>query len=164
MKTLIFQDPAQTLRVEAKVDIMATNAELQTAGFDTRFTNMEIVDNDASKIAGIDLTEVEYSWIAIRQFAEDNGFSLTVIDINENASDDIVTWTAITGTVAGTIGLAAITGTATDFDPELDVDDVVSIDGFVYTIATRAGAADTAATINETFQTTFTGVPLYIKN
>ena len=164
MKTLIFQNPEQTLRVEVKVDIMLANTDLQTAGVDTRFTNMAIVDNDAAKVAGIDLTEVEYSWIALRQFAEDNGFSLTVIDINENVSDDIVTWTAITGTVAGTLGASVLTGTATDFDPELSVDDVVAIDGFVYTISVRGAAADTAAQISETFATTFSGATLYVKN
>ena len=139
MKTLIFQNPEKTIRVEAKVDIFATNAQLLTAGFDTRFTHMEIVDSDAAIAEGLSLTEIENSWIAVKAFAEAVGYTLDVIDLNEEATDSILDWLAAAGTVNGTIGLQALTGLSTDFFTDLAVDDIITIDGFTYTIDSKSG-------------------------
>jgi len=164
MKTLIFQNPEKTIRVEAKVDIFATNVELATAGFDTRFTNMAIVDSDAAIAEGMALTEIESSWQAILAFATLRGYSLDVVDLNENDTTAMITWSELagTGTVAGTIALQALVGTATNWDPELVSGDIVSIDGFTYTMDVITD--DLNATIVETFLTTFTGVPIYVKS
>lgn len=163
MKTILFASQDGSKTVQAKCDIFAKNTELLTPGFDTRFTHMEIVETEGAVVDGVALAEIENSWQSVITFAISKGYSLKVSDINEGVTSDVVNiGAALTGTVAGTKGASALTGTGTNFDPQLAVGDKVLVDGFVYTIATRAGAADTAATIEETFLTTFTGESIYL--
>lgn len=84
MKTLVLANTLHNVRVEIKADIFATNAQLQTAGFDTRFTAMEISDTPAAIAFGINVTETEQRWQDIKAIAVANNCTLTVIDINEN--------------------------------------------------------------------------------
>jgi hypothetical protein len=162
MKTLIFQNPEKTLRVEAKVDIFASNAELANAGFDTRFTNMAIVEDEGAVVEGLALTEIEGSWQAVLAFASAAGYSVDVVDLNENDTTNMITWTAIAGTVAGTLTGTAIVGTASNWDPELTVGDTVSVDGFTYTINTVTD--DLNAAFIEPIQKTFAGATVYIQS
>ena len=160
MKTLLFKSADGSNQAEVKVDIFASNTDLVTAGFETRFTHMEIIRDEAALIAGINMQEIEQSWQGLITLAVNKGYTLTVLDLKESAPQNVVTATALAGTLAGTKGASAITGTTTNFDPELDVDDVIYVDGFTYTVATRAD--DTNATINETFNTTFSGETAYV--
>jgi len=81
MKTLVFRNAANTTRVEVQVDIFATNDELLVSGYDTRFTNMQIIGNtDAAKVLGIDTKEIENSFQAIKAKATALGLGLYVID------------------------------------------------------------------------------------
>lgn len=82
MKTLILTKGAN--KVSLKVDIFAKNSELQEAGFDTRFTNMVVEGGDDAAIqAGLDFSQVENHFRGIVKIAQDNGFGLSVADINE---------------------------------------------------------------------------------
>lgn len=93
MKTLIYQSGAgvtPAIRAEVKVDIFATNSELATDGFDTKFTNMEIVRDDNAIIAGLGFQEMDFNWQTMKKLAQDLNLSLNVIDINEDSSVEIV--------------------------------------------------------------------------
>ena len=162
MKTIIFENAPKTFKVTIKVDIFASNTELATEGFDTRFTNMEIVEDEGAVVEGLALTEIEQSWVAIKQFAEAAGYNLSVVDLNEPTPEVILSWTAIAGTVAGTRGLKAIVGTTSNWDPELTAGDIIALNGFVYTV--DAVADDNNATILEDLQRTYTTATLYIKD
>lgn len=58
MKTFLFENGEH--QVSVKADVFATNAELLTPGFDTRFTAMEISDTDAAIALGLNVNEKEY--------------------------------------------------------------------------------------------------------
>lgn len=87
MKTL-FLRKTPDFNVELKVDIFATNAQLQEPGFDTRFTNMEIVgykDNDVAIQTLGQIQEVEKSFQQIVALATGlAGVGLYVSDLNDN--------------------------------------------------------------------------------
>jgi len=85
MKTLILESADKAIRAEIKVDIFGTNAELATPGFDTKFTNMEIVDGDVAIIAGVNLQETENRFQSIISLAKSLNLNLTVIDLKEAA-------------------------------------------------------------------------------
>ena len=105
MKTLIYRNNANTIKVFVKADIFATNQELQTPGFDTRFTRMEIGEgyNDAAK-ALFNLREVESGWIAAKILAQETpGIGLFIVDLSElslvkQTQVDKVTLTGTSGT------------------------------------------------------------------
>lgn len=89
MKTLILRNAANTVRVEIKVDIFATNAELLTAGFDTRFTNMEIGNGyDDTAKAMMNIREIENNWVSIKNLATNTaGIGLYLIDLSESTGE-----------------------------------------------------------------------------
>jgi len=96
MKTLVYKSAngvTPEVRAEVKVDIFATNDELATEGFDTKFTNMEIVRDDNAIIAGLGFQEMDFDWQTMKKVAQDLNLSLTVIDINEDDATEIVTAT-----------------------------------------------------------------------
>jgi hypothetical protein len=80
MITIVIQKTG--VRVEIKADIFASLEQLDTVGFDTRFTAMTIESDDASIIAGAAISETEYSWVAIKTLADDISATLTVYDLN----------------------------------------------------------------------------------
>lgn len=84
MKTIVLKNAGGSIRAEAKVDIFASLAELNTIGFDTRFTGMTIVEDDASIIGGANIDEKEYSWQDIRNIAAATtpDLELWVFDLN----------------------------------------------------------------------------------
>jgi len=69
---------------------------------------------------------------------------LTANGISTNTGD--VAYTTVTGTIAGSAGSAAITGTSTEFLTEVAVGDELLIGGIVYSVI--AVASDTALTID----------------
>lgn len=84
MKTLIFRNAGNTTRVEVQADIFATNTELNTSGFNTRFTAMEIEDTDAAIALGINVNEKEYDWQDMIALANSlSGIGLYVTDLQE---------------------------------------------------------------------------------
>jgi hypothetical protein len=70
MKTLIYRNAANTIRVEVKCDIFATDVELQLPGFDSRFTRMEISKgyDDVAK-AKMNMREIETDWVSMQTLA-----------------------------------------------------------------------------------------------
>lgn len=114
MKTLVFRNAANTTRVEVQVDIFATNDELLVDGFDTRFTNMQILGNDdAAKVLGIDSKEIENSFQAIKAKAESLGLGLYAVDATypNQASSNHSTRVTLTGTS----GTANVNVNGTDY-------------------------------------------------
>jgi hypothetical protein len=89
MKTIIIRSADNTTRVEVKADIFATTAQLQTPGFDTRFTGMEIVDTEAAIVAGINVTEIEQNWQGMIYLATSLSLGLYVIDLNDAQTGEI---------------------------------------------------------------------------
>jgi len=92
MKTLIFKKADNSLRVEVKVDIFATNDEMLVPGFDTKFTAMEIKDTDEAIKLGINVNEIEYSLVGLKAVAQSlAGIGLYLIDAQEsNAEVELV--------------------------------------------------------------------------
>ena len=84
MKTVVIKSPDDSVRVEAKVDIFATNEELQKPGFDTRFTAMQIKDDFDSIQSGIDINEIEHNWQSLITLAKTNGMALYLSDLNDS--------------------------------------------------------------------------------
>lgn len=161
MKTLVFQSPDNNKRVEVKVDIFAKNTQLLTPGFDTRFTNMEIVRSEGAVEVGMDLTEIEKDWQQMIAFAKTRGFSLSVMDINENDQSKVVEVTKVAdGTVSGTLAANIVTGVSTTFEEDVEVGDKLVIDGFVYEVAVVT--SDTSITLKESIAKTFATKPFYI--
>lgn len=81
MKTLIFRNAANTTRVEVMVDIHSSVAEMQATGFDVKFTAMHITDNDAAIKLGINVNEIDYSYVGMVNMANSiAGVGLFVID------------------------------------------------------------------------------------
>jgi hypothetical protein len=89
MKTIILKSADNSIKSEVKVDIFATTAELQVPGFDTRFTGMEIVDDEAAIVAGINVRNIEYNWQSLVALAQENDLSLFVIDLNGSESGPV---------------------------------------------------------------------------
>jgi len=69
MRNIILRNAANTVRVEIKCDIFATDADLMTAGFDTRFTNMTLDGYDDAAKKLMNIKEIESGWQAIRALA-----------------------------------------------------------------------------------------------
>ena len=89
MKTLALRNAGATINVQIKVDIFATNAQLQEAGFDTRFTNMTLDNYDtlASQTLG-NIQEIENNWQSIVALANATaGVGLYLSDINEPGAE-----------------------------------------------------------------------------
>lgn len=91
MKTVIFRNADSSTIVTAKVDIHDENAALLTPEFvDTRFTAMEIDDNDAAIILGIDVTEIEHSISSLKVLASSiPGIGLFIVDQNSDSVDPV---------------------------------------------------------------------------
>lgn len=87
MKTIILKSQNEQIKAEVKVDIFATNDEMDQPGFDTRFTGMEVVAGSDSIIKGVDVTLIEYSWQSIVSLAKQLGLGLYVVDINDTTSN-----------------------------------------------------------------------------
>lgn len=100
MKTIIFRNADSSVLVSAKVDIHASNAEILSPNFvDTRFTAMEIADDDAAKILGIDVKEVEQSVSALKAMTMGlSGIGMFMIDQNDNSGIADVTLEGTDGT------------------------------------------------------------------
>lgn len=67
-----------------KVDIFSTIEELDTPSYNTLFTGMtvEYADRNSSIRGGGEILEDEYDWQQIKEIARNNGFTLTVYDLN----------------------------------------------------------------------------------
>lgn len=88
MKTLILRDATLTTVVEIKADIFATNAEMTDPSFNTNFTAMEIKDEEAAIVLGINVNESKYDFKQIVAIAEGiAGIGLFVIDLQESAGE-----------------------------------------------------------------------------
>lgn len=89
MKTFILQTVEGSptpARVEIKVDAFCKNTDFLEPGFDTRFTNMEIVNDDEAVKAGVNLQLIEDRYQNLLQLAKDVKMGLVVVDINHPAS------------------------------------------------------------------------------
>jgi len=84
MRTLIFRNTIDTLRVEYKVDIRNDN--------DENFTVMEIVglDDDEITIAGLIFQRIQQSFGAFKDFATNNNLILEVIKDLSTATEELV--------------------------------------------------------------------------
>lgn len=65
-----------------------------------------------------------------------------------------------TGTASVTAGSKTVTGSSTDFDPELSVGDEILINGETRTVVSIA--SDTSLTVDEAFVNTATGAAIYL--
>jgi hypothetical protein len=146
MKTLIFRNAANTTRVEVKVDIFPTVAEMQVAGFDTKFTAMEITDTPAAIALGINVNEIDYSYASMVAMAQGiAGVGLFVIDntklVNETkvAQVDSVTLT-------GTSGTANIKVNATNYLATFDTNLSTTANNFVSTHTAALSSAGITVT------------------
>ncbi len=130
MKTLVFRNNDSTTRVEVQVDLFASNTDLVTSGFDTRFTNMYIDgDTNAAIILGIDLKEIENNFqgaVAKAKSISDIGlyaFDASYPNLAQTTQVDNILLTGTSGTanvsIDGTDYLAkfatSLTVTATNF-------------------------------------------------
>lgn len=84
MVTIVLQGTGgeSNVKTTVKADIHATLEELDTIGFNTRFTAMTIENDDIAIMAGAEVTENEYDWVAVRKIATDESLTLTVYDLN----------------------------------------------------------------------------------
>ena len=162
MKTLIFESADKSAKSEVKVDIFAKNSELIVVGFGTRFTQMQIVDTPDIVADVLGLSEIEKDWQACIALAEASGYNLSVVDINENDSSEVVSWGALAGggTVAGTIGTKALVGTATTMQTDLSSGDKINIDGFTYTVDVVTNELN--ITVAEDLLTEIVGATVYL--
>ncbi len=81
---------AGTYDVLIKADAFATNAQLQEAGFDTRFTNMQIegYSTAASQELG-NIQEIENRFQSLVALAQPAGIGLYVQDLNDSDVGEI---------------------------------------------------------------------------
>jgi uncharacterized protein YjdB len=96
MKTIIIGNGTD-ITVEIKTDIIATIEELQTPGFNTRFTNMEFTGYDDIAKAAIDLRKIEEGWQSIIAEVQLKGFYLSILDISSNEGPTTIVSIAVTG-------------------------------------------------------------------
>jgi len=156
MKTLILESADKVIRAEVKVDIFGTNAELAAPGFDTRFTNMEIVDGDAATIAGVNLQEVENSFQSILALAVSTNLNLTVIDIKEPSPLVLLAGPIISagpdqvGIVNGS-GAVALDGTVTSSGTS-------AVDTILWELLSKTGAGTPVFADATVIDTTITGI------
>ena len=71
MKNLFLKKADNSVRVEVKVDIFATEAEILAPGFETRFTNMTIENYDDAAKKLFNIQEIENDFVAIKKLATD---------------------------------------------------------------------------------------------
>lgn len=83
MKTFILESNDKSIRAEIKADIFAKNAEVAVAGFDVRFTNMEVVDDEAAIVAGINEAQVINTYKDVYDLCISLNLNLYIVDINE---------------------------------------------------------------------------------
>lgn len=89
MKTFLLQKEIEdigTVRTEIKVDAFCPITDFLQEGFDTRFTNMEVVSETEFIKAGLDLKQVENRFQSLLTFAKDNECTLDCIDLNSKTS------------------------------------------------------------------------------
>ena len=159
MKTLILRTADNTVRVEIKADIFATNDELQTAGFDTRFTNMELGKgyNDEAK-ALMNLHEIENSWVGIKQLATDTaGIGLYLLDLSEAGAAAVSQES--TCTLTGTSGKAKINVAGSDYMAEFNTDLTTTADDFVTDFAAIILSTHAITVTADAGVLTFVGAP-----
>jgi len=146
MKTLVFRNADNSTRVEVQVDIFATNEDLLISGYETRFTNMQIVGNtDAAKVLGIDTKEIENSFQSIVAKAKSLNLGLYALDAtyaNEatQSHEEEVTLTGTSGTAE------------------------VTINGVEYTATFSSDLTTTAANFDSTHSTALTALGIEVTN
>lgn len=128
MKTIALRNIAGTIDADIMVDIFAKNSELLEAGYDTRFTHMEIgpgyKDNDNAIATIGQLQEVGSSWQAIIARATSVGLGLYLSDMNDTAQS--ATAQVVSVALSGEAGEAVIT-----------------VDGATYTVEAAASLTAT---------------------
>ena len=95
MITYIFRNENDSIRAEIKSDGHASLDDLQTAGFDERFTAMTVEADDTTIAMGIAFREREYSFQEVKKIAQDNELELIATDLNDGEngrSETIVTF------------------------------------------------------------------------
>jgi hypothetical protein len=137
MKTLVLRNYDNSIYSKVKVDIFASNADLQSAGFDTRFTNMQFErSGDAAIVAGLSNLETEENWRSIIAAVEAiEGIGLYLVDQNE----------AIDTTTAAQQDDVTLEGN----DGSLDI----VVDGVLYQEAFDTDLATTSAAFDVTHDT-----------
>lgn len=111
MKTLTLRNAAGTIAVIVKVDIFATNAQLQDPTFETRFTNMSLENYTDLAKSKINLQEIESGWrslVALVESTADLGMFLVDNAISQSAPLPIATQET-EATLSGTNGGFGIT-------------------------------------------------------
>lgn len=141
MKTLFLRNFDSTVRVGIKADIFATNAELQTPGFETRFTNMTLENYDNAAKIIFNIQEVEDSWQGIIALAQATaGIGLFLTDKNESIDATKVAQIDSVA-LAGTSGTANVTVDGVDYLATFTTNISTSADNFV---TSHAAALSTA--------------------
>lgn len=136
MKTLIFRNDDSSTRVDIQVDIFASNEEVITPGFETRFTNMYIAGNtDTAKALGIDSKEIENSFSAIVAKAKSiDGIGLFMIDASYPNLDPVAQVDALG--LSGTGGIAQVEINGGTFQATFNTDLATTANDFVTAHAT----------------------------
>lgn len=168
MKTISLRNAGSTINASIKVDIFATNAQLMTPGFDTRFTNMEIgtgyKDSDTAIALLGQIQEIEENWqsvIALAESIADIGLYLS--DMNEQLGPQTQ---EVDVTLTGTSGTANITVDGVAYLATWDTDLTETANDFVTSHAAAllaAGIVVTATTGVLKFVANVSGVPFSIK-
>lgn len=136
MKTLKITPKAGPLApVLVKCDIFASVAEMRVAGFDTRFTAMEIEDTDLAISVGININELDYSYASIVSMIDSigGGLELSVFDLND--SNAVISKEAQVDnvTLSGTSGAADVLLNAVGYTATFNTDLATTADDFVTT-------------------------------
>lgn len=130
MKTLTLRNHANTQSMQIKVDIFASNSELTTDGFETRYTNMVIENYGDDDKATIDLRPIENSWQGIIAAVKAlPGIGLFLFDLNDFSSDTDQQEDEIT--LSGTSGTATISVDGNDYTATFDTDLETTANNFV---------------------------------
>lgn len=145
MKTLTLRNHANSQSMTIKADIFASNSELITDGFETRFTNMVVENYEGVDKELIDLRPIENSWQGIIAAVKAvDGIGLFLHDLEENDTTTDQQEDEIT--VTGTSGTATISVDGNDYTATFDTDLATTAGNFVTAEAANV-LSDTGVTV-----------------